>query len=175
MTNPVDDDRSFWTGEIVFDRKRTDILSDPLVVVDPEPRTLEHIKHRDKETYKAVKYNDTNLDLMGKTVRSEGLPLATPCITVSYLDSDSNKPTVEGRTYTFPTFRLMRVTGDEKSSLPAFRPTMLAAAELIHQLEDAAEDGGINSVDDLHVALMEADVDGEIIAAASRLADGDDW
>lgn len=171
--NPVDDDRSFWKGEIVFDLKRTDILSDPLVVVDPEPETLEHIKHRDRDTYNAIRYNDTNVELATPCIPSDGLPLATPCIVVAYLDSESNDPTVESRTYTFPTFRLMRVTGGEDSALPSFRPAAVAAGELIHHLEDAAEDGGINSADDLHVALMEADVDGEVVAAASRLSKGD--
>lgn len=171
VRNPTEDERQFWRGEICFDRKRTDILSDPLVVVDPEVQELGWFQYTDRETYDAVKYNDTNLDLASRAIRSDGLPDDTPCIEVSFLDGETNQPTIEGRTYTYPTFRLMRVTGGEESDLPSFRPPMLAAAELIHHLEQSVEDGGIDSAEELYVTLMEAGVDGEMLAAASELAE----
>jgi len=164
-----EDDRAFWKGEVVYDRKRTEILSDPLVVVDSEAVQLKHLKHRDGATYRKVKHNTTNKRMNG----NRELPPETRCVKCSFLDERDGRPVVESRSYTYPTFRLARVYADEESPIPPFRPTMLAAAELIHHLEDAAEDGGINSADELQVALMEADVDGEIIAAAAQLAKGE--
>lgn len=163
------DDRSFWRGEIVFDRRRTDILSDPLVVVDAELVTLAHLRHRDRKTYNAVKHNDTNKQLN----RGHELPPETRCVRCSFLDAREDRPVVETQSYTYPTFRLARLYASDDASIPPFRPTMLAAAELIHHLEDAADNGGINSADELQVALMDADVDGEIIAAAAQLAKTD--
>ena len=167
---PATDDRTFWRGEIVFDRKRTDILSDPLCVVDPEIRQLGSYKS-DAEKYRAIKHNDTNTSLANLSIPSDGLPDRTPCIDVAFLDGENNEPTVESRTYTYPTFRLMRVVGDEESDLPQFRPPMMAAAQLLHQLEASVASGGIESVDDLHVAIMEAGIDGEVLAAAKQLSD----
>lgn len=167
-TNPTHDNRSFWRGEIVFDRQRTDILSDPLCVVSNEVFSLGRLRMRDRETYEAVKYNDTNVALAPDDY--SGLPNDTPCVTVAFLDGEDNEPTVEGRTYTYPTFRLMRVVGDEDSKLPNFRPPMMAAAELIQQLERYVETGSIESAEELHVALMESGVDGEMLAAASEIA-----
>lgn len=166
VLKPTQDERSFWRGEIVFDRQRTDILSDPLCVVSRETTRLGDI--RDRETFEAVKYNDTNVELAGTDF--SGLPNDTPCVEVAFLDGEDNEPTVEGRTYTYPTFRLMRVVGDEDSKLPNFRPPMMAAAELIQQLEGYVETGSIESAEELHVALMECGVDGEMLAAASKIA-----
>lgn len=160
--SPENDDRKFWRGEVVYDAKRTDILDDPLIVVDPDIVRLGTLSGKDHST---VKYNETNK----KMNDGQPLPDSTRCVKCSFLGENDGQPVVGNNTYTYPTFRLMRVTGTDKSSIPPFRPTMLAAAELIHHLEDAVEDGGINSTDELQVALMDANIDGQIIAAAAEL------
>lgn len=159
---PEDDDRTFWKGEVVYDRKRTDILDDALIVVGPDIVRLGTLSGEDHST---VKYNDTNKQLND----GEPLPESTRCVKCSFLGENDGQPVVGNNIYPYPTFRLMRVTGTDESSIPPFRPTMLAAAELIHHLEDAVEDGGINSIDELYVALMDANIDGQIIAAAAEL------
>lgn len=157
------DDRRFWRGEVVYDRKRTDILDDPLVIVDPDVVELGDL---DNKTREQVKYNKTNKRMNG----GRKLPEDTRCVRCSFLTERERRPTVESRVYTYPTFRLLRLTGNEKSSIPPFRPTMLAAAELIHHLEGSVAEGGIDSREELQVALMEAGLDGEVIAAAAELA-----
>lgn len=169
VSKPAEDERTFWRGEIVFDRKRTDILSDPLVVTDHEVQTLEQLKHTDSDTYVAVKHNDTNREMANLTTPHGGLPDDTPIVEVAFIDGSDDTPSVEGRTYTYPTFRLMRVVGSEDSDLPEYRPPMMSAAEIVTLVEEAIQDGGIESVDELHLALMESQIDGEVLAAARQL------
>lgn len=167
---PADDDRSFWRGEIVFDRKRTDILSDPLCVVSRNPSLLREYRGTDDEKYHAIKHNDTNCELANiRGVPSDGLPDDTPCVDVAFLDGESAEPTIEGRTYTYPKLRLARVVGDEDDDLPQYRPPMMATAQLIQELKDALTEGSIDSPEELIVMLMEQGVDGEMLAAANEL------
>jgi len=168
-TTPGSDERQFAMGEPCFDAARSDILSDPLIVVEAEAVPLRSLP---REDYTAVKYNERNKELNG----GDALPEETSCVKCAYIYADDGQPGVSNSNYTFPTFRLKRIRISEDRSLPSFRPPTLTAAKLIQHLETAVEDGGINSREDLQVALMEADLDGEVIAAAVELAERDsDW
>jgi len=159
---PAGDDRLFWYGELAFDRKRTTITDDPVIVVDPERRTLRQIRDDDHSTYKDVAGNTTNCRLNG----GNQLPLDTNCIEVAYIDSHHDQPVVSSASYTFPTFRLRRLDTYHGSPMPEYRPMTFALGRLVSVLKERAEREGIDSADELLVELMDAGVDGEILAAA---------
>ena len=174
VTNkPTEDDRDFWVGEIVFDRNRSEILSDPLCVVGAQTIPLRDLEWKDEDTYDAVKFNTANIKMMSGDFEGEGLPEETPCIEAAYIKEPDvfDVPYVSDRTYTFPTFRLARIRGSPSSEISENRPVTIAASGVVKMLDDYLEADGnsIENPDDLRVALMESDVDGEILSGVNVL------
>lgn len=165
----VDDPRRVWPGEVVFDWAAKKPLSSPLVVAS---EGIQPLRSYDTETYAAVRDNQANTKLNGGTRP----PDDTPCVECAFLEipstsggGDALNPIPGDTLYTYPTYRLARarLTGD--GSLPQHPSAAVSAAYLLRIIEDAVEAGAIETVEDVHVALMDADIDGEVFAAASKI------
>lgn len=161
-------DKQFYDGQIVFDRKRTDPSDDMLLVVDSDVGELHEL---DGETYRLVKHNDENKALNGHAPVADSVRVIR-CV---YLKTDDGEdPALGDRTYTFPEFRLSTVRAGDDTPTNGFQPYQWALssffAELAETLKD--EDQTIESVQDLQVLAMKADVDGEVILRGTDLALG---
>lgn len=163
MTNS----KSFYAGQIVFDRRRTDPTDDLLVVVDYEPRPLLSFTG---EKYRLIKHNNHNKSFYGGPVPDDAL-----CVTAAYVTDDSNSPAVIGNeTYTFPIKRLETIQAPDDAATAGYYPHQLALASFLGELVQALDGNEIciESVSDLQVLCMEAAVDGSVIKHGTNIGLG---
>lgn len=159
------DDKDFYKGQIVFDKKRTDPTDDLLVIVDADKGPVAALEG---ETKRLVKHNDTNKDLnAGKPVADDEL-----CIGAAYISSgDHEEPDIGEKVYTFPEFRLETVESKNGSAIEGYQPYQWALAGFFSELVKAFDNGNVESiedVEDLQVLCMEASIDGKVITKGTQ-------
>lgn len=158
-----------YDGALVFDRKRTDVTDDILVVVDADAGVLDDY---DGETHRAIKYNDTNQQL--NPDGHEPVSKDTQMVQASYVTGgvEGHDPTVGDVVYTFPEYRLATIESDEEAALDGLDPHQHALASFFSELVDTiqSEDATIDSVEGLRFIAMKADCDGEVILEAAERA-----
>lgn len=160
-----DDDRKFWVGEMCFDLKRTDPTDSILVVTNPHVGTLSRLKRKDLTTYNHVTENADNRQLIG----GRDLPNETRCVEAAYANSDeAGQVFVGDATYTFPSYRLARIEEpNEDGVYDGHRPMTAGVGTVIAHLARHAEEKGLQSADDVFVALMKGGFPGKALAAAA--------
>lgn len=160
-----DSDTKFYTGQVVFDKKRTDPTDDLLVVFDHDVGMLKDIA--DGQTRRLVRENDVNKELYNGPV-----PDSEPVVKAVYLSENGSHPaSVGNQVYTFPEERLETPESDSGSALGGFHPYQFTLAEFFAELAEALDqqDITVESVEDLQVLCMEASVDGAVITRGTSL------
>lgn len=162
-------ENQYYDGQLVFDRKRTDITDDILVVTDADAGVLDDF---DGETHRAIKYNDTNQQL-----NPDGhgpVDGDTPMVQAAYLNDgvEGRDPEVGDEIYTFPQYRLATIQSDGDAALDGLFPHQHALASFFGELASAIEEDGltVDSVEGLRVIAMRAECDGEVILDGAERA-----
>jgi hypothetical protein len=157
----------FYNGQIVGDRNRTVPTDALLVVVDADNGPLRSLTG---PAYGAVKENDTNTDLYGGPV-----PDDEQTVTAAYISAAKNDPpSVGDKTYTFPVDRLQSINANEGDALDGYYPYQWAVSSFLGELVKALDTKQITveSVEDLQVLCMQANIDGEVINHATDVGLG---
>lgn len=157
-------ENDFYKGQIVFDKKRTDPTDDLLVVVNPD---MGPVGSLEGETRRLVKHNDTNTKILG----TSPVPDDAECVAAAYISSgDHDEPDIGEQIYTFPEFRLETVESKPGSAVEGYQPYQWALAGFMSELVKALDNQQftIETVEDLQVLCMEAEIDGEVITKGTQ-------
>lgn len=152
-------DLKFHAGEIVFDKKRTEVTSDMLVIHDPD---VGNVGSLSGETGRLVRNNDANKEI--------GFSDSTTAVEAIYItEEDDGTVGLGDRIYTFPVSRLARVESPKDHSLDELRPHEWAIATFLSELMSALneQDYTVERAEDLQVLCMDASIDGRVITRAS--------
>lgn len=162
----MSNETEFYPGEIVFDKRRTSVTDDTLVVTDASIGELGSIS--ETETYEHVKSNDTNQQLNpeGNTVVPDDVRL----IKAAYVNDDDGVPVVGATSYPFPEYRLATVATEEDDALASSQPHQLALAQFYSELATQLrkDEITIETPRDLKLLAMKAEIDGGVIHHAEE-------
>jgi hypothetical protein len=146
-------DKDIYVGQVVFDKRRTDVTDGTMVIVEVHGE----LSDQPSEISEPVKSNDFNRKASPGPDRT--VPEDATIVSTRYLDEDG---TADTTSYAYPTYRL------EPAEMPNGTVTPeRTLAEVLREMEELVQssDVVVDDVDSFRVLALEAGVPGSVLAA----------